>query len=199
MVRVEKAKVKNDQPSKEGKRYWKYISPILFILTVYILVHLSLVIYSRLFGEWASMTILEAPPVGELILDTTVQDMGYFNKNMLYRIDMDLHSAHKLFDDEYVTMLPIGDTLSPQDTSYRSGMIIPNSLEYNFLLLAGCLTTETGCGRFDIVPSCFFVELYRPDAFVKTSFYQEYLSDEFDVSMREYTIARVNRCYPDWY
>lgn len=189
-----KIKVENRQP----RRYWKYIRFILFVLIVYISAHLSLLIYSRHFGEWASMTVLENPPVGELLLDTTVQERGYFNKVMLYRLDMDLLAARQLFDDEYVTMLPIDGVLSPDDKSYRSAMIIPNTFEYNFFLLAGCLTTETGCGRFDIVPTCFFVELSRPDEFVKSSFYQDYLDGEFDVEMGDYTIAQTNRCYPGW-
>ena len=135
MDTLEKAKVKNDLSSKSGKRYWKYIRPILFILILYLSIHVSLFIYSRNLGEWASMSILDAPPVGELLLDTTVQEMGYFNKVMLYRLDMDLKSAYKLFDDEYVMMLLIDGILLCEEKEYRSAIIAPNSFEYKFLYL----------------------------------------------------------------
>ena len=96
-------------------------------------------------------------------------------------------------------MLPIDGILSPEDKSYRSAIIAPNSFEYNFLYLAGYLTTTGGFARFDTIPTCFYVELYRPDEFVKSSFYQDYLDGEFDVEMGDYTIVWINRCYPDWY
>ena len=164
------------------------------ILGLFICGFISLYLYAKFGGDWASSRIISIPPEAQLITDIRYTENAYDNRLRLYTLPGTLAEGRTWFTSNNIPMEPWDEALRENDDLYCSLPFNPGGQREYFALWIGAGITGMYSPTYEVEPDCFSVCVHKSTSTIDNP----QLSD-VNFTFPEGSIAfTVNTCWPTW-
>jgi hypothetical protein len=156
-------------------------------------------LYSRFGGSWASSLVIAIPPTAKFVDSAIYEQYGYYNRLTVYTFPGSVVEAREWFTSHRWPMSPIDGVLKETDVSYFSLPVSGTGRrEYHLLFTAACLSFNPCYDRYEMMPDCFRIDIYRSLDLVDYPNFADLFPTINASEIGEATIIVTRDCWPMW-